>query len=639
MASLGGSSIKELFEPNDIWSYEVEVRHCEIFVFSFIYLLLQPKLEPGRNHRVLFQLPLPRDDQLPQPHRAKLQALWDNDHVRLPFSKESQFAEIDESGNKSLKPRWDLIEESLLQPILTSRDLEKAIKKYNSRYEDIWKFTALHQLFDNFLPPDEVTMFFHKLLPAIINIALQLPQLIQSPIPLLKKGMNQSISLSQQQVASLLANAFLCTFPLRNTDKRNSEFASYPKINFFPLYCASGHNIIEKLKCIINYFHRVLLEEMPINTVTFQRKSIDVKYTWESSDDRLSSTKFQITSVGRIEGADGMLQVDFANRFVGGGVIGHGCVQEEIRFVINPEMIVARLFTQSLDNEEALIMIGCEQFNCYHGYASSFEWGGNFKDKTPIDNARRRKCRVVAIDALFYKTLEIQFKQASIRRELNKAFVGFSSESDRTPIASGLWGCGAFNGNTIRSALIQFMACTATKRNLALYTFGDVQVRDQITDIFGFLVKENVTVGKLYAILKTFQPVDPNHLIPFIKNELSIAQTNLLPSYCLQQSTPANKIRLKPKMKQSNLFNFVKVPSVDQKKVERDRSSSSETSFQPSTSTQDQAAFVLKDKQRFEEIANTFATCDKRTKKPAKSEKRTSLIDALDFDMEASSRK
>lgn len=41
-----------------------------------------------------------------------------------------------------------------------------------------------------------------------------------------------------------------------------------------------------------------------------------------------------------------MLQVDFANKRVGGGVLGRGSVQEEIRFVICPELIVSRLLTE-----------------------------------------------------------------------------------------------------------------------------------------------------------------------------------------------------------------------------------------------------------------------------------------------------
>ena len=50
--------------------------------------------------------------------------------------------------------------------------------------------------------------------------------------------------------------------------------------------------------------------------------------------------------------------MDFANKFLGGGVLGHGCVQEEIRFLICPEMMVTRLFTEVLDKNECLIMRG-----------------------------------------------------------------------------------------------------------------------------------------------------------------------------------------------------------------------------------------------------------------------------------------
>ena len=48
-----------------------------------------------------------------------------------------------------------------------------------------------------------------------------------------------------------------------------------------------------------------------------------------------------------------MLQVDFANAYVGGGVLGHGCVQEEIRFLICPELISSMLFTERLGDSEA----------------------------------------------------------------------------------------------------------------------------------------------------------------------------------------------------------------------------------------------------------------------------------------------
>ena len=52
------------------------------------------------------------------------------------------------------------------------------------------------------------------------------------------------------------------------------------------------------------------------------------------------------------------VQVDFANKYLGGGVLGHGCVQEEIRFVICPEMIITRLFTEMLEDKDSLVMTG-----------------------------------------------------------------------------------------------------------------------------------------------------------------------------------------------------------------------------------------------------------------------------------------
>jgi poly(ADP-ribose) glycohydrolase len=66
-----------------------------------------------------------------------------------------------------------------------------------------------------------------------------------------------------------------------------------------------------------------------------------------------------------------MLQIDFANRYLGGGCLGHGCVQEEIRFMINPELIVGMLFCESMKSTEAILIYGTEQviaINLCQGY-------------------------------------------------------------------------------------------------------------------------------------------------------------------------------------------------------------------------------------------------------------------------------
>lgn len=51
-------------------------------------------------------------------------------------------------------------------------------------------------------------------------------------IPLLQRGRTASITLSQVQISCLLANAFFCTFPHRNTNSSTSEYHNYPTINF-----------------------------------------------------------------------------------------------------------------------------------------------------------------------------------------------------------------------------------------------------------------------------------------------------------------------------------------------------------------------------------------------------------------------
>lgn len=43
---------------------------------------------------------------------------------------------------------------------------------------------------------------------------------------------------------------------------------------------------------------------------------------------------------------------------MGGGVLAYGCVQEEIRYIICPELIVSRLFTEQLSSNEALVVTG-----------------------------------------------------------------------------------------------------------------------------------------------------------------------------------------------------------------------------------------------------------------------------------------
>lgn len=94
------------------------------------------------------------------------------------------------------------------------------------------------------------------------------------------------------------------------------------------------------------------------------------------------------------------LEIDFANKYIGGGALHKGCVQEEIRFMINPELIAGMLFLPAMADNEAIEIVGVERFSNYTGYGSSFRFSGDHVDKKEVDVLGRRKTRIVAIDAL-----------------------------------------------------------------------------------------------------------------------------------------------------------------------------------------------------------------------------------------------
>ncbi|XP_041645505.1 poly(ADP-ribose) glycohydrolase [Cheilinus undulatus] len=460
-------------------------------------------LKVAPNHTVTIRTDLLREGDLPVPYPTKFKDAWDDMSVKMPCSEKNLFPVETEDGG-GVQSRWELIQTALHGGFKSCLDVRDAILRYNTVHAKKWDFTALNLLCTECLDDREVSYLFEAVLPAMVDLALSLPRLCTIPIPLLKSRMNHSLTLSQEQIACLLANAFFCTFPRRNS--RKSEYCNYPEINFYRIFEGSSTRKIEKLKTLLCYFRRVT-ETKPKGLVTFTRQSMHSSPNWESSQTQLA--RLHITCEGTIEDDGyGMLQVDFANRFVGGGVTGHGLVQEEIRFIINPELIVSRLFTEALEPNECLIITGTEQYSKYSGYAESYKWRESYKDETPRDDWQRRCTEIVAIDALKYRHFLEQFLPEKMTRELNKAYCGFfrhnANRKHLSAIATGNWGCGAFGGDTRLKALIQLMAAAEAGRDMAYFTFGDAQLMRDVHEMHTFLTERKVTVGRLYTLLNQY---------------------------------------------------------------------------------------------------------------------------------------
>ncbi|KAM9336109.1 poly(ADP-ribose) glycohydrolase [Symphorus nematophorus] len=463
---------------------------------------LRPLKNVPGQHTVMIRTDLLQSCKVPVPYPAKFKDTWDDVHVKMPCSSWNLFpVENEETRERQNKSRWELINETLNKEFTSQSDLKNAILKYNASNAKKWDFTALHLYCTKVLEPDAAEHLFGSLLPDMVQLAVRASELCTKPIPLLKRGMNHSITMSQEQVACLLANAFFCTFPRRNS--RRTEYFNYPDINFFRLFEGSSSRKIEKLKTLMCYF-KSFTEQKPTGLVTFTRKCLDKPLNWKSSQTPL--TKLHITCEGTIEDDGyGMLQVDFANKFVGGGVTSSGLVQEEIRFLINPELIVSRLFTEALDHNECLIITGTQQYSKYTGYAQTYQWNGSHQDTTPRDEWRRRCTEIVAIDALQFKTFLEQFHPEKINRELNKAYCGFARPEDQkqnlAAVATGNWGCGVFGGDTRLKALLQMLAAAEAGRDVAYFTFGDSQLMTDVHNMHSFLTQRKISVGEVYDLL------------------------------------------------------------------------------------------------------------------------------------------
>lgn len=418
-------------------------------------------------------------------------------------------------GHQVLESKWELIQTVLQQSIVDSYAIEEAILTFNQSYKNKWSFGGLHSFFAEHCSPEERRLFFGSTLPFMIDLVLSTKEICPEPIEFLEKQNDKVIMLSQKQIACLLANAFFCTFPGRNTKMGEKAVGQkYPSINFSDLFMSpmTGQRL-GKLQCILNYFHRISNQPL-VGNVSFHRRVLHDFPDWQASKAPLR--RLTVRSDGTIEDdtpAEG-LEVDFANKLIGGGVLGRGCVQEEIRFLISPELIVARLFCAEFDDNECLVMMGSERFSDYTGYSDSFCFGGDHQDATSRDGWGRMRTTIVAIDALEFSRwgASDEFRQRNVERELNKAYCGFLAVDDGSPpaasalplVSTGHWGCGAFGGTKELKSLIQLMAASLSRRDMLYFTFGDEVFAQRLKDTHALLLQQNATVGDVYEAITEY---------------------------------------------------------------------------------------------------------------------------------------
>ena len=156
---------------------------------------------------------------------------------------------------------------------------------------------------------------------------------------------------------------------------------------------------------------------------------------------------------------------NFANKYLGGGCMNEGNVQEEILLLICPEILVARAFVTKMNHIQSISMSGFEKISKYRGYGFDLKFDGYYIDDNKYEN-NSFKSLMIAVDALpIYSLLVDQFDFLISFREFIKFITGL--QGNKKDIlnykfnfcATGKWGCGVFGGNIYIKFLIQFLAC------------------------------------------------------------------------------------------------------------------------------------------------------------------------------------
>ncbi|XP_004138946.1 poly(ADP-ribose) glycohydrolase 1 isoform X2 [Cucumis sativus] len=433
--------------------------------------------------------------------------------------------------------------------------------------------------FDKLMSETESMQWFREVIPALGNLLLQFPSLLETHyrntdqlaskgsgkaktgLRLLASQVAGTVYLSQELIGALLACAFFCLFPVNDRHVQN-----LPTINFDYLFAIlyDGRSKMQenKIRCIVHYFRRIC-SNIPVGFVSFERKVLPLNncagsFCCPKANFWINSTiplcQFKVKDSGLIEDQTfGALEVDFANEYLGGGALHSGCVQEEIRFMINPELITGMLFLPAMADNEAIEIVGAERFSNYTGYAFNFCFAGNHEDKREMDSLGRHKTFIAAIDALCSPGMR-QYRLEFLLREVNKAFCGFFNQSkynqyeslflesgedvtnhtdksrnslpvhesisdarenflgtsltpesldhkDDIGIATGNWGCGAFGGDPEVKSIIQWLAASqALRPSVMYYTFGTGPLH-HLEKVSEWILAHKWTVGDLWSML------------------------------------------------------------------------------------------------------------------------------------------
>ena len=309
---------------------------------------------------------------------------------------------------------------------------------------------------------------------------------------------NSKNTFTRKQVAYIFALGFLnISTPIDNKILNSFDFESILK-------SGKSSTLFQFGRCFLNYLINIgdLIKEK--NNKILSEKISYIRDCIE--DKKLINEIFPLCELQIMEGSmydtTASYIVDFANKYIGGGTLHGGCVQEEILFAIQPELCCSLAFMEVMSDNDAIRIDNTILYCKHKGYGGSFSFdGNNFEDE------KEKRHRILVMDANVGSFS--QFNIDNILRDIHKAYVCFNlinlddNENGKfnKNIATGNWGCGVFGGDHELKFIQQWIAASfANVEKLEYYTFNCKEMAE-ISKKFLKLRKEYKTANNLYRAI------------------------------------------------------------------------------------------------------------------------------------------
>lgn len=396
---------------------------------------------------------------------------------------------------------WAYVQEVLTSPLEVLSDLDTMLTKFRSVDPDREQ-QQVCTFFKNIPGSAEAgefdfNTFFAKGVPLLLEVALDMPKLFEgTQVPIFKMRSSwtaartlgkKSFSLSRRQCACLLAHSFLGSLQ-RPKDVQRNDFR-FTVVDLFMGTAVSPNSAT----IFLNYFTMLGKNGIPDGLLTFERmgfKKGQAPWQWEQNEKPLCHVQCR---VGAIEDSVADVHVEYANAFVGGGVMTGDAAMEEVLFLVKPELMVAMALENRMVDEEVICISGALQYSLTTGYGTSLEFAGDY------DNRRvGHPPKVCAIDAVRGGS---NLEKRALLRDLDKARIAFEGALE---VATGHWGCGAYGNNQDFMFLKQWMAASEAGVSKVYYHDFDRKHSHHILQLERKL--RHMKVGQLWDLLRSVEP-------------------------------------------------------------------------------------------------------------------------------------